>query len=204
VRLAALPSVERVRAVVAQQARHDWLLFTDPDEELPRSLAEGVAAFLRDGAADAAVVYAPIRYHFRGRPLRGTVWGGVRERRLLVRRSAAEIGATIYSGAVPRPGFSVTSISSTGDNAIVHRWLPGYRAFLRKHRRYIRVAAEDRAVAGEVTGWRAVVAAPAARFWESFVRRRGYLDGVTGLALSLLWAWYSLRVELALLRRLRG
>jgi hypothetical protein len=40
-------------------------------------------------------------------------------------------------------------------------------------------------------------------FRESYVAKRGYRDGLTGLALSLLWAVFRTTGELALLR-LRG
>jgi glycosyltransferase involved in cell wall biosynthesis len=196
-------SVERARVGIAEEARHDWLLFTDPDEALPATLAAEVAALLAAMPEDVAVVFAPIQYRFRDRPLRGTVWGGIRERRLLVHRRHANLAAMIYAGTWPTRGFRATSIAFDGHNAIDHFWVSGYRDFLAKHRRYIRVTAEDRAANGEVTGPRTVALTPWRAFLESFVRKHGYRDGVRGFALSILWAWYSTRTELALLRRLR-
>jgi glycosyltransferase involved in cell wall biosynthesis len=199
-----VPSVERARAGVVADAAHDWLLFTDPDEELPVALAEELATVLPTLAPDVAVVYAPCRYHFGARALRGTVWGGVKERKLLVRRSGAEIAPTIFAGATPREGFRTHSLPYRGDNAIVHRWVGGYRDFLRKHRRYVRLEGEDRFRNAEVTGYRAVLATPWRSFYGSFVRSRGFRDGLTGLALSALWAFYRTGAELALMRRLRA
>jgi hypothetical protein len=40
-------------------------------------------------------------------------------------------------------------------------------------------------------------------FRESFLAKRGYRDGLTGLGLSLFWAVFRTRGELALLRKLR-
>jgi hypothetical protein len=40
-------------------------------------------------------------------------------------------------------------------------------------------------------------------FYESFVRRRGYRDGLVGMGLSLLWAAYATGAKVALLRELR-
>ncbi len=202
VRRPLVPTVERARAGVVAEARHDWLLFTDPDEELPEALGAQVAELLARVEPEVAVVFGPIRYHFRGRPLRGTVWGGVGRRRLLVRRSGTEFTEAIYSGALPRAGFRSESIPFTGDNAIVHSWATGYRDLLSKHRRYARAAGEDRARAGEITGLRVIVAAPWSSFVDCYFVRRGYLDGLTGLLLSLLWSWFSTSSELALRRRL--
>jgi len=198
----AADSVERVRAAVVGQARHDWLLLTDPDEEVPPALAGAVAAFLDGAPADVALVYAPIRYRFGSRALRGGVWGGIKERRFLVRRSGAEFSATIYAGVRPRPGFRAESIPFDGENAIDHHWVSGFHDFFAKHRRYVRVSAEDRADAGEITGLKAIAIMPLRAFVDAFAWNRGYRDGLLGLALAVLWAWYSTSAELALRRRL--
>ena len=87
VRHAWVPIAEIARVDVAPTARNDWLLFVDPDEEIPPALRAQASDFLRDPPADVAVVFAAIVYLFRGRPLRGTFWGGRAGRPFLVRRS---------------------------------------------------------------------------------------------------------------------
>ena len=127
-----VPSVERARADVVNLAQHDWLLYTDPDEELPEALAGQVTERFPALEADVAVVFCPIQYYFGRRALRGTVWGGIKERRLLVRRAGVEVSRTIYSGATVRAGYRAVSLPYTGDNAIVHHWVSGYRDFLQQ------------------------------------------------------------------------
>lgn len=196
-------SVERARAGLIEEAAHDWVVLTDPDMEYPEALRRQVRAAFPDLAEDVGVVYTPIQYFFGERLLRGTVWGGVRSQRLLIHRSRNDLRATIYSEAVMRIGYRAHIIEWSGDNAIAHRWVSGFGDFLAKHRRYVRVTAEDRAAAGEVSGWRTIVTTPPRRFVESYLTKRGYRDGVLGLALSVLWAWYCTASELALHRRLR-
>jgi glycosyltransferase involved in cell wall biosynthesis len=195
-------SVERARYDAVGEARHDWLLFTDPDEQVPLALAVEVAELLPRLEADVALVYGPIQYRFGSRLLHGTVWGGPHWRRFLVRRDAVEITSVIYSGTLLRDGYRSVELPFSAEKAIVHYWAAGYLDLVRKHRRYVRVAAEDRARAGETTGWRAIAHTPWRSFRESFVEKRGYRDGLTGLVLSLFWAWHSTRSELALKRRL--
>ena len=186
---------------VVEEARHDWLLYTDPDELLPAALAQQVGTLLGELPDDVALVFAPIQYRFAGRPLRGGTWGGIKQRRLLVHRRRAKFRATIYSGTWLDAEHRATAIPFDGGNAIAHHWVAGYRDFLVKHRRYVRVNAEDRAANGEVTGLRKIATTPVAAFLDSLVRKRGYRDGLRGLALSALWAWYSTATELALRRR---
>jgi hypothetical protein len=151
-----------------------------------------------------ATVYVPIEYWFRDKRLDGTVWGGIGERRLLFDRRATDISTTIYSGAVQRSGHRAVWIPYDGGNAIVHRWLSGYGEFVAKHRRYARASGEDRARVGGVTSYPAILRAPFVAFKECFVTKGGYRDGLRGLVLSVLWAWYSASAELALLRASRA
>ncbi len=195
---------EAARVTVAPQARHDWILVVDPDEEVPPALAAKVAEMLPTIAGDVAAVDAPRQYYFAGRRLRGTVWGGPNKRRLLVRRSAVTLTPAIWGGMTIHPGYRVLDLPFSQETAIVHRWAEGYGQLVERHRRYLELEPVDRAAAGEITGARAVLGTPWRSFRESFVAKKGYRDGVTGLALSLFWAWFRTRGELALRRRLRN
>jgi glycosyltransferase involved in cell wall biosynthesis len=203
VRHAYVPIAERARVEVAREARHDWLLLVDPDEELPPALAEDVKRFLRDAPDDVGVVTAPIVYLFRGRPLRGTVWGAVGRRPLLVRRSGTELSTAVHQTMILRRGFRIAELGQRDDNVIRHHWTSGYLDWIEKHRRYLRLEGSSRADAGFVTGYRGVARMPWRSFHDSFVARRGYADGLRGFALSALWALYSTATEIALLRELR-
>ena len=204
VRHAYVPIAEAARVTVAPQARHDWLLVVDPDEEVPSALYDEIRGVFATIGDEVAAVDAPRQYYFAGQPLRGTVWGGPNRRRLLVRRSAVELTATIWGGMRIRDGFTVLELPFTAGTAIVHRWAVGYRDLFERHRRYLRLEPVDRAAAGEITGFRAVLRLPWSSFAESYVRRRGYRDGIRGLALSIFWAWFRTAGEFALLRRLRA
>lgn len=199
-----VPIAERARMNLVGEARHDWLLFLDPDEIFAPVLARQLGDLLPRLADDVAVIVCPRQFHFRGRPLRGTVWGGVREKRTLARRGGADLRPTVHSGTRPRDGFRTQEIPYTGDNAIAHYWASGYRELLRKHRRYLALEGPDRYSQGLVTGIRDILGTPVPAFWESFVADRGYADGSTGLLLSVLWAAYSTGAKISLLRELRN
>ena len=200
---ALVPIAEAARVDVAPSARHDWLLVVDPDELLPSALAQVVRGLLPGIDDDVAAVDAPRQYYFRGRPLRGTVWGGPNKRRLLVRRSAVELLPTIWGGMRIRDGFRVLQLQFTAETAIRHDWAESYPELIARHRRYLELEPVDRAGAGEVTGLRRVVETPVTAFWTSFVSERGYADGPRGLALSLLWAVFRTAGEVGLLRTIR-
>jgi glycosyltransferase involved in cell wall biosynthesis len=198
-----VPIAEWARIDVAPTARHEWILFTDPDEEVPSALADEAGRLLPTIADDVAIVWAPILFLFAGRPLRGTIWGGENRRRFLVRRSGVELSRTLFGGTALRDGFRALELPYRRETAIRHDWVSGYRDWLGKHRRYLALDRDQRVAAGHVTGIRRLLSTPPRTFYESFVVRNGYRDGVRGLALSGLWALYATASELELLRRLR-
>lgn len=201
---APAPIVEAVRFDVIPQARNDLVLLIDPDEEVPAALATEVMELVELLEDDVAAVEAPIQYYFAGKRLRGTVWGGRKWRRLLVRRSGVSLAPTIYGGMQLRDGYRIISMPYREETAIVHRWSNGWRDLLRKHRRYLAQEAGDRAGAGEITGLQEIARTPWRSFSESFFRKRGYLDGLTGLSLSVFWAGFRTAAEYRLLRRLQS
>jgi glycosyltransferase involved in cell wall biosynthesis len=198
-----VPIAERARLELVDEAKHDWLLFFDPDEVMPAALAARIAELLPSLDPDVAVIECPWQFYFRGKPLRGTIWGGITRKRVLARRGAAELQPTVHSGTRLRTGYRSETIEFTGDNAIAHHWAHGYRDLIQKHWRYLKLEGPDRAGQGVVTGYRDIVRTPWPAFRESFVDRRGYRDGLTGFLLSIVWSAYSTGAKIALLRVLR-
>ena len=197
------PIVERVYPGVVDQAQHDLLVIPDPDEEIPPALAEQIAALAESLGAEVGMVIVPRRYHFRGRVLRGTVWGGLGGKPLVIRRSGTDFVPEVHRGLQLRPGYRFESIEFDGRNAIAHHWLSGYREFVEKHLRYLRFEGESRAFMGEITGFRALLGTPYRAFTESYVQRKGRLDGFDGLMLSILYALYRTASDVELIRELR-
>jgi glycosyltransferase involved in cell wall biosynthesis len=204
VRHELVPIGEWARIAVAPQARHNWLLVVDPDEEVPPALVRELARLLPTLGENVAAVDAPIQYHFRGKPLTGTQWGGPTRRRLLVRRDAVDLTRRIWGGMTIRPEREILELPFTPETAIAHRWAESYRALFAKHRRYLRLEPASRFAAGEITGYRAVARTPWRTFTESFITKKGYRDGLDGLALSLFWAGFRTVGEIGLLRRLNA
>ncbi len=155
-----VPIAERARLELVGEARHDWLLFLDPDEVLPATLAAQLAGAVPTLPADVAVVDCPWQFYFRDKPLHGTFWGGVNRKRTLARRGAAELRPTVHSGTRPLPGFRSEVVEYSGDNAIAHYWARGYRDLIEKHWRYLKLEGPDRATQGMVTGYKDIARTP--------------------------------------------
>ncbi|MGH2933082.1 MAG: glycosyltransferase family 2 protein [Gaiellaceae bacterium] len=194
---------DEARPEAIASARHDWVLLRDPDEVMPPSLRAQIVELFRELDPAVGLITGPIRYYFAGRLLRGTAWGGVRTARMLARRDLIDFPTTVHGKLTRKPGSRDVDIPFTGDNAIEHYWSAGYRDVVEKHRRYLRLEGAARADAGETTSMRRILAAPLPAFYDSFVRKRGYRDGVHGLLLSVMWSVYRAGTQVALLRELR-
>lgn len=194
---------ELVHPHVVREARNDLIVLSDPDEEIPPALARRLASLPSTLADDVALVFAPRIFYFRGRPLRGTIWGGHGGKGLVARRSGTEFIPAVHRGLQMRPGYRREVIEWDGENAIRHLWASGYREFIKKHLRYIRIEGPARALTGEITGFKALVFTPYRSFWQCFVTRQGYRDGVHGFVLSVLYALYRTASDVALIRELR-
>ena len=194
---------ELIHPQVVHEARNDLIVLSDPDEEIPPALARQLARIPATIEDDIALVFAPRIFYFRGRPLRGTIWGGAGGKALVARRSATEFIPAVHKGVQMKPGFDRLVLEWDGDNAIRHHWVSGYREFIAKHVRYIRIEGPARAMTGEITGYKALVRSPWRAFRLCYLTRQGYRDGLDGFVLSVLYALYKTASDLALIRELR-
>lgn len=185
------PCVEVPRALYAARARYDWILFADPDEALPAALAVDIQRLLALHP-NAGAIGLPVRYHFRGVPLRHSYWGrdDVHLPRL-VHRGRVDLLPRIHRGVALRAGFESVRVAATEANRIRHDWARSYGEVMAKHRRHLSCE-EIEGGPSWASGMRG--------FWRSYVRDRGWRGGVTGFILSLLYGHYTYRIG-ATLRR---
>jgi hypothetical protein len=76
---------------------------------------------------------------------------------------------------------------------LIHYNYRDLRHFLSKQRRYVRYDAQIMRKQGIYPKLHNFILQPCRHFWWRFITLRGYQDGLHGLRLSLLMAWYELR-----------
>lgn len=181
---------ELIYAKELNRLQHDWVLVTDPDEEIDEAFRQELVDGFSELPKDTAVVRAPMQYYFKHRPLKGTIWGGITNRQLLVHRKRAHFRPLVNTPITIKKGSSL--FYWPYKNGLIHHyWMSSYREFFAKHRRYLKKEAHARYNRGERVGYIGIFLSPWRSFYDSFFEKKGYMDGLTGLFLSMFWAWYN-------------
>lgn len=173
----------RQRNAALELARQDWVLFVDADERVSPQLAtelQGAAA------TDLAGYWIPRKNLIFGRWIRGGGWWPDHQLRLFRREKGRYDEARSVHEVVMlegREGYLT--------NPLLHHNYRSVSQFLEKQRRYTDLAVRDL----WQEGIRSRPWSPILQAWREFRRRfislRGYRDGVPGLTVAVLLAWYE-------------
>ena len=173
------------RDAALRAASTDWVFFVDADERVSGELAEEIRGKL--GRPERGW-WVPRHNYIFGRLTLGAGWYPDYQLRLLHRASAR------YD---PMHPVHETVILDGEDGYLEHPLIHyNYRdvaQFIAKQERYADIEARHRFEQGMRPRARTYVGAPAREFYRRFIRLGGYRDGLHGLRLSVLMAWYELQ-----------
>ena len=190
-----VPSCEMIQTEVVHYTKNDWVIFIDPDEVVDPALAQQVLQKLEDIQANKkiGVLIVPWQFYFKGKKLKGTVWGGRNRKNFLVHKDRFSFKPVVHYGRKLNPGFIHDEIfmDNAGNNVLHHYWMRSFKGFFEKHKKYLSNEGIDRYNLGTRTTAKAVITAPIREFIKSFFTLKGYKDGLLGFFLSTFWAWYQ-------------
>jgi len=174
----------------------DWILFVDADERSSPEQAAEVRQFIAPGQHNG--YWIPRHNYIFGKLTRHTGWYPDYQLRLLKRDSAR------YDAE--RPVHELVNLEGEPGTMTVPFVHYNYRSvaqFRAKQRRYVRYDAEILKQQGILPRPHKFVTQPARQFIWRYVTLQGYKDGLHGLRLSLLMAWYELQKYIVLRRLYR-
>ena len=190
------PGYAAQKNVAADAARHDWILSVDADERVTPELAREIRELLETLPSPPAHGYRVPRMTFHlGRWFRTTDWYPDPQLRLYDRRRGTWKTRRVHEsvevqGAV---GRLTHHLEHYAYRDIAHH--------VETINRYTTLAAEEMFEAGRRAGATDLVVHPIAAFMRNYVLKRGALDGVAGLTVSLMNAYYVF-LKMAKLREL--
>ncbi len=167
----------------AEQAQHDWILSLDADEALSEALEAEIWSLKKTGPRfDAYTMPRLARY--LGRWILHSGWYPDRKVRLYDRRKAKWVGDFVHESV--RPDGRVGHLESN----ILHFTCDSLSEHLRTLDRYTTLAAQE-LVARKIPVplWRLILD-PAWTFVKTYVVKRGFQDGLEGLIIAYMAAFY--------------
>jgi glycosyltransferase involved in cell wall biosynthesis len=199
-----VPSCEMAQSEFIKKVANDWVLLIDPDEVVDPTLAAQIIHNFDNYTHKPLLgaVYVPWQFYFLKKKLNGTPWGGQNRKFLLIHKNRFEILPIIHYGRKLMPGFEEINIeyNANRSNILQHYWMNSLSVFIAKHNRYLQKEGKDRYDLGKRTTIKQLLKQPYNQFKFAFIQRKGYLDGLVGLFLSLFWAWYQTNCQIALYR----
>jgi hypothetical protein len=165
--------------------------FIDADE---RSNPEQAAEIRRKIQNDAIHAYGVPRLNYIcGKLTKGAGWFPDYQVRLLRRAKVHyDLSREVHEIVI------VDGQSSVLDTPLIHYNYANWRQFYEKQRRYTDYAARELFVQGIHPKLQNYPLQPLRHFWWRFVTLQGYQDGLHGLRLSLIMAYYDLQKYLRL------
>jgi glycosyltransferase involved in cell wall biosynthesis len=169
------------RSFAITQARHDWVLVIDADERATPELEAAIRTiFASDpGAGRASGYLIPRRTFYLGRWIDHGDWVPDQVLRLFDRRVARVVGSD------PHDRIEVSGRTGRIGARLVHYGFRDLSHHLATTDAYSRVAAAEMRRAGRRFRWWDLVLRPFARFVKGYLLKRGFLDGIPGLAVAI-------------------
>lgn len=184
--------VEPARNYALNKANGEWILILDPDEEIPPGLAKRLLEISRKMKA-IDYVRVPRKNIIFGKWMKAAIWWPDYNIRFFRK------GNVSWTDKIHRPpearGLGL-DLAEDEKWAIVHHHYENVSQFLQRMDRYTGIQAEELKKAGYRFSWQDLLTKPLGEFLSRFFAGRGYLDGLHGLALSLLQAFSFVTVYL--------
>jgi glycosyltransferase involved in cell wall biosynthesis len=167
------------------QAANSWVLIVDADERIPIALVAEIEAILRDPPDHLDAYRCGFQDFFLGHPLKYARWDTDSIR--LIRRDACRYQKRRVHADIDIDRRRVGRLRTR----ILHYSIRSYEDFISKYNRYTTWGAEELWDRGRRAGFFSLLIRPALRFLNMYIIRRGFLDGLPGLQVCILMAFFS-------------
>ncbi len=169
-----------------QMAKNEWVLSLDADERITESLEKEIL----NSYLDQFDGYRIKRdNYFLGKIIKGCGWGNDYQLRLF-RKSK-----TTLTNRLVHEGFSVEGKISNLKNSMLHYSYRNFKDAFEKINYYSTLEAIEKQNRKKVNAF-TIVITPILAFLQHFIIRKGFIDGIYGLFVSILNAYTKLQVQL--------
>jgi glycosyltransferase involved in cell wall biosynthesis len=174
------------------QAAHAWVLILDADERVTEPLAGEIRGVLADPPAHLDGYWVLRRTFFMGREIRHCGWNTDDVFRL-IRRDVCRYRDTRVHEEIDLDPARAGRLK----NRLLHYTYWSYDRYFDKYLSYTKLGAEDRWERGKRASWHGLLLRPFARFFQLYVLRLGFLDGLAGIQVCMLQSFFVTFVKQA-------
>jgi len=167
-----------------EKASNEWVLSIDADERVTPELSTEILSL---DLSNADGYYIKRDNYFLGKLIRGCGWGNDYQLRL-VRKSKTELTDNLV-----HEGFVVNGKREKLNSTIIHFTYKSIHQALAKINYYSTLEAKEKYKSKSVSFLK-IIFQPLIAFYQDFIARRGYKDGVHGLLISFNNALTKLQV----------
>jgi glycosyltransferase involved in cell wall biosynthesis len=167
----------------ASLASHDWILSLDADERVTPALAAEIQRVLRDEPPDRGFRIPRVTWHL-GRWIRTTDWYPDYQLRLYDRRAAQWVGRYVHEGV-----HVAGQVGQLRDE-LQHFAYRDVAEHMETIERYSTLAARQMYEAGRRATTTDIAVHPRLAFLRNYVLKGGFRDGMPGLIISRMNAYY--------------
>ncbi|HEX5431113.1 MAG TPA: glycosyltransferase family 2 protein [Bryobacteraceae bacterium] len=169
--------------LAAEKASYDWILSIDADESLSEALEAEIWQIKKCGPPVDAYTM-PRLAQYLGRWIRHSGWYPDRKVRLYDRRKA------VWEGAFVHESVKVNGRIGHLESNLLHFTCNSLSEHLKTMDRYTTLAAEQLLATGAKVTWPNVIFVPPWTFFQTYFLKLGFLDGLEGLAIANMAAFY--------------
>lgn len=168
------------RTFAMNEAKNDWILVVDADEECTPELAKKIREVLSPEKEPPAKAFKVRRIeYFLGKPISYGIWNPSYQDRFFNR-----VGVRYVNEVHEYPIFP--QLPQRIHEPLLHSPDFGPEKFLDKMNRYTTIEARDRVAQGQRTNWFRLMGAFPAMFLKNYFYYAAYKDGMHGFVISLL------------------
>ncbi len=172
-------------------ASGDWLLFIDADERVPRELAAEIRQKIM--SEEISGWWIPRKNYIFGKLIRHAGWYPDFQLRLFRRgRARYDEGREVHEVVI------LEGQAGYLENPLIHLNYDNIAQFLSRQCFYAELEARMMYRQGMRTRWRNFLLQPLREFKRRYITSEGYRDGLYGLLLSILMAYYNFLVYVRL------
>jgi glycosyltransferase involved in cell wall biosynthesis len=168
----------------AEQASNDWILSLDADEALSEALEAEIWNLKKTGPRHDAYTM-PRLARYLGRWILHSGWYPDRKVRLYQRAKARWVGEFVHESVI------VDGRTGHLESNILHFTCDSLSEHLRTLDRYTTLAAQEIAARRMPVPLSRLILDPPWTFIKSYVLQRGFLDGLEGLTIAYMAAFYT-------------